>query len=137
LLFSGVLLRVMIAVEDRLVRKILRLDTFSVVNLFAVFYAIVGLFDAMTAVLRDQSSLPCPLGIELPMLHFTMNFAFSRPESQVAALLLVIICAIFFAITGAISGAFVSILYNLTSRFWPGISGKIDIARPAKPDMGF
>jgi hypothetical protein len=72
----------MITVEDRLVRKILRLDTFSVVNLFAVFYAFVGLFNTLAAVWRDQMLLPCPLGIELPMLHFTINFGFHRPESQ-------------------------------------------------------
>ncbi len=32
----------------------------------------------------------------------------------------------FYAITGAISGAAFSYLYNLTSRFWPGVSAEVE-----------
>ncbi len=108
-------------------RKILRLDVFSVATLFAVFYAGIGLYIALKSVLHDESSLLCPLGLELPVLHFTINITLKLPPTSVLVTpFFVINCVVFYAITGALSGTFVSILYNLTSRFWPGISGEVD-----------
>jgi hypothetical protein len=65
------------------VRKILRLDVFSVAILFAVFYAAIELYIAMKSVLHDESSLLCPLGLELPVLHFTINITLKLPPTSV------------------------------------------------------
>ncbi len=72
------------------------------------------------------------------MSHLTIDVTLKLPPPSLAITpFLVVISVVFYALTGAISATVVCILYNLTSRFWPGISGQVDVNGPVQPDIGF
>ena len=105
--------------------KVLRLDILSVARLFAIFYAVVGLYVSVKTFLTDAEKLVCPLGLDYPYLYFHVNFNLvvrEWPSSATPLLLLISVAC--YAITGSASGAAAAIVYNLTSRFWP-IYGRI------------
>jgi len=107
-------------------RKVVKLDVLSVVRLFVIFYAAVGLFASVKAVLNDAEKLYCPFGFEYPFLYYTVNINFTTSEwPRILTGVAVLIAVLFYAITGAISGATAAFAYNLTSRFWPGISAEV------------
>ena len=119
-------------------RKVLKLDVLSVVWLFVIFYAAVGLFASAKSVLTGEEKVYCPFGLHLPFLYFTVDINFKLPEwPGMLASVLLIIAVVFYALTGAISGFTAAWAYNLTSRFWPGIAATVEpekkIAEAALP----
>jgi hypothetical protein len=108
-------------------RKVLKLDVLSVARLFATLYAVIGLYVSAKAVLTGAEKLNCPFGIDYPYLYFRVNINFVLAEwSAWMTPVLLLIAMMFYAITGAISGAIAAIAYNLTSRFWPGIAAIVE-----------
>ena len=108
-------------------RKVLKLDVVSVVRLFVIFYAVIGLYAAAKAALTRASSVVCPFGLEYPYLYWRINLTIDLPDPPNATTpFFVVIAAVFYAITGAVSGATAAFAYNLTSRFWPGIAAIVE-----------
>jgi hypothetical protein len=116
------------------VRKILRLDIFSAARLFAILYALGGLYNSVKSVWAGDDFVSCPFGIWYPMWFFTVNLNIKIPHPASWLTPLVVLCPVaFYAVTGVISGVVLVILYNLTSKFWPGILGRVEAnERPAK-----
>ncbi len=113
-------------------RKVLKLDVLSVVRLFAVFYAAIGLYVSANAVLTGADKLNCPFGFDYPYLYFRVNINFELAEwPRMMAGVLVLIAMVFYSITGAISGAAAGFAYNLTSRFWPGLAAVVESEKKA------
>jgi len=102
-------------------RKILRFHVLSFSGLFAVLYAIGGLFFAFRSVSQHTDKILCPLGLVLPFLQYTINLTLPSSVSWLWAVIASLTCVACYFITGGISGAVVAVAYNLTSRFWGGI----------------
>jgi hypothetical protein len=112
-------------------RKILRLDMISCVRVFIVFYAVIGLYASSKATMTGADTILCPFGFEYPYLFLRVNLNINLPNPPNAVTpFLVLISVVFYALTGAISGTAVVLLYNLTSRFWPGISAELEPDHP-------
>ena len=108
-------------------RKVLKLDVLSVTRIFVLFYAAIGLYASVQTVLTNADKLYCPFGLDYPYLYFTVNIHFALSEwPGMMVGVLVLIAVMFYAITGAISGATAALAYNLTSRFWPGIAATVE-----------
>jgi hypothetical protein len=119
------------------VRKILRLDMLSAVRLFAVIYALIGLYASSKSVILGEESIDCPFGFQYPMLHATVDVTIKLPQAAWLAPFLVLISVVFYALTGIISGVAAVLLYNLTSRFWPGVSAEVEAEKLAvEPSHG-
>jgi hypothetical protein len=72
------------------------------------------------------------------MAHLTVDVTikFPNPASFLTPFI-VLISAVFYALTGAISGAGFVLLYNLTSKFWPGVSATVAADPPTtEPSPG-
>ena len=108
-------------------RKILRLDFFSAVRFFAVFYAIIGVFDSLKSVIEGAATIDFPIGFHYPELAFNFSFSFTNPHPVSIATPFAVLGAVFFyAVTGAISSAPFIVLYNATSRFWPAVTATFE-----------
>jgi hypothetical protein len=119
-------------------RKILRLDMLSVVRLFAIFYAVIGVYAASKSAIMGKDSVLCPFGFEYPLSYATINLTVSLPHPATwVTPFMVLIAVVFYAITGVISGVTVVILYNISSKYWPGVLAEVKTdERPAEPGPG-
>jgi hypothetical protein len=71
-------------------------------------------------------SVLCPFGFEYPLSHATINLTINLPHpASWVTPFLVLIAIVFYAITGAISGTAVVILYNISSKYWPGVLAQV------------
>lgn len=104
-------------------RKILRFHVLSFSGLFAVLYAVEGLFIALRSVYQHADKILCPLGLVLPFLQYTVNLTLPSSTSWLWMVIASLACVVCYLVTGGISGAVVAVAYNLTSRFWGGIKG--------------
>jgi hypothetical protein len=120
------------------VRKILRFDMLSVVRLYAVLCAVIGVYTASKSALEGADTVLCPFGFEFPLLYLTVNLTINLPHpASWLTPFIVLISVIFYAITGAISGTTVVILYNISSRYWPGVLAEVKTdERTAEPGPG-
>jgi hypothetical protein len=114
-------------------RKVLRLDYLSTIRLFVMVYSVIGLYTASKSVIVGDESIYCPFGFQYPMLYLTLDVTFKLPQAAWIAPFLVLISVIFYALTGIISGFTAVLLYNLTARFWAGISAAVANESPAAP----
>lgn len=108
-------------------RKIKRLDLKSMLWVFAVFYAVVGLCVASKAVIVDDESIQCPFGLAYPLctLYLYLTVHLPHPATWMSAGIIVI-AVVFYALTGLMSGAAVVFAYNAVARFWPLLSAKLE-----------
>jgi hypothetical protein len=112
-------------------RKILRLNFFSAVRFFALFYAIVGIYNSLMSVFRGAATIDFPIGFHYPEVAFNFSLSFTNPHPVSIATPFAVLGAVFFyAVTGAISSAPFIVLYNATSRFWPAVTATFE------PDKG-
>jgi len=119
------------------VRKVLRLDMSSTVRLFVLVYSLIGLYAASKSVIVGDESIYCPFGFEYPLLHLTIDVTFKVPREVWLSPFMVLISVIFYALSGIISGVAAVLLYNLTAKFWPGISAVVSTEAPsAEPGPG-
>lgn len=108
-------------------RKILRLDFLSAVRFFAVFYAIVGIYNSLKSVVDGTATIDFPIGFHYPEVAFNFAFSFTNPHPVSIATPFAVLGAVFFyAVTGAISSAPFIVLYNATSRFWPAVTATFE-----------
>jgi hypothetical protein len=108
-------------------RKILRLNFFSAVRFFALFYAIVGIYNSLTSVFQGDATIDFPIGFHYPEVAFNFSLSFTNPHPVSIATPFAVLGAVFFyAITGAISSAPFILLYNATSRFWPAVTATFE-----------
>ena len=108
-------------------RKILRLNFFSAVRFFAVFYAIVGIYNSLKSVVLGAATIDFPIGFHYPEVAFNFSFSFTNPHPVSIATPFAVLGAVFFyAVTGAISSAPFIVLYNATSRFWPAVTATFE-----------
>ena len=108
-------------------RKILRLNFFSAVRFFAVFYAIIGIYDSFKSVFQGAATIDFPIGFHYPLVAFNFSLSFTNPHPvSIATPFAVLVAVVFYAITGAISSAPFIVLYNATSRFWPGVTATFE-----------
>ena len=113
-------------------QKILRLNYFSALRFFALFYAIIGIYDSLKSVFLGAPTIDFPIGFHYPMVAFNFSLSFTNPHPvSIATPFAVLGAVLFFAITGVISSAPFIVLYNATSRFWPGVTATVEPARPA------
>jgi hypothetical protein len=108
-------------------RKILRLNFFSAVRFFAVFYAIVGIYNSLKSVFEGAATIDFPIGFHYPEVAFNFSLSFTNPHPVSIATPFAVLGAVFFyAVTGAISSAPFIVLYNATSRFWPAVTATFE-----------
>jgi len=121
-------------------RKIVRLDYLNIVSLFAAFNAAVGLYAVSKSVIDGATKAICPLGLAYPLLTFTINLNLDLSQHDLWLISAdIIIAVIFYALSGAISGAVLVFVYNLTARFWAGLVGEVEESKPspeAQPGIG-
>jgi hypothetical protein len=107
--------------------KILRLNFFSAVRFFAVFYAIIGVYNSLVSVIQGAATIDFPIGFHYPEVAFNFSLSFTNPHPVSIATPFAVLGAVFFyAVTGAISGAPFIVLYNATSRFWPAVTATFE-----------
>jgi len=103
-------------------QKILRLNFYSAVRLFALFYAIIGVYNSLKSVFQGAATIDFLLGFHYPMVAFDIPLSLTNPHPVSIVTPFAILGAVAcYAITGAISSAPFIVLYNATSRFWPGV----------------
>jgi hypothetical protein len=108
-------------------RKILRLNFFSAVRFFAVFYALIGLYVSLKSVFQGAATIDFPIGFHYPMVAFNFSLSFTNPHPVSIATPFAVLGAVFFyAITGALSSAPLIVLFNATSRFWPPVKATFE-----------
>jgi hypothetical protein len=108
-------------------QKILRLNFFSAVRFFAVFYAIIGIYNSLESVFRGAATIDFPIGFHYPEVAFNFSLSFANPHPVSIATPFAVLGAVFFyAVTGAISSAPFIVLYNATSRFWPAVTATFE-----------
>jgi hypothetical protein len=108
-------------------RKILRLNVFSAVRFFALFYAIVGVYNSLKSVVQGAATIDFPIGFHYPEVAFNFSLSFTNPHPVSIATPFAVLGAVFFyAVTGAISSAPFIVLYNATSRFWPAVTATFE-----------
>jgi hypothetical protein len=113
-------------------RKVLRLDIASVAWMSAVFYAVIGLFVSAKSALTGAETVYCPFGFHYPFLFFDFHLNLTLPNPPNATTPIFVIFAVFcYGVTGVFSGSVLAYLYNLTSRFWPGMLAELEPANPA------
>jgi len=115
-------------------RKILRLDFFSALRFFAVFYAIVGVYNSLKSVVQGAVTIDFPIGFHYPEVAFNFSLSFTNPHPVSIATPFAVLGAVFFyAVTGVLSSAPFILLYNATSRFWPAVTATFESDnRPAE-----
>jgi thiol:disulfide interchange protein len=120
------------------VRKILRFDMLSVVRLFVVFYAVIGVYAATKSAIMGEDTVLCPFGFEYPLLYLTVNLTIKLPHpTSWITPFVVFFSVMFYAITGAISGVTFVIVYNISSKYWPGVLAQVKAEeRPDEPASG-
>jgi hypothetical protein len=107
--------------------KILRLNFFSAVRFFALFYAIVGVYNSLKSVVQGAATIDFPVGFHYPEVAFNFSLSFTNPHPVSIATPFAVLGAVFFyAVTGAISSAPFIVLYNATSRFWPAVTATFE-----------
>jgi hypothetical protein len=106
-------------------RKIVRLDMHSTVRLFVASYAVIGLYSASKAAILGDESILAPFGFAYPLctLYFYLTIHLPNPATFFTGGI-ILITTVFFALTGAISGATVVFVYNFLARFWPLLSAE-------------
>jgi hypothetical protein len=108
-------------------RKILRLNFFSAVRFFAVFYAIIGIYNSLKSVFQGAATIDFPLGFHYPEIAFNFSLSLTNPHPvSIATPFAVLAAVVFYAITGAISSAPFIVLYNATSQFWPAVTATFE-----------
>ena len=108
-------------------RKVLRLNFFSAVRFFAVFYAIIGIYNSLQSVFQGAATIDFPIGFHYPEVAFNFSFSFTNPHPvSIATPFAILGAVICYAITGAISSAPFILLYNATSRFWPAVTATFE-----------
>ena len=108
-------------------RKVLRLNFFSAVRFFAVFYAIIGIYNSLKSVFQGAATIDFPIGFHYPEVAFNFSFSFTNPHPvSIATPFAILGAVICYAITGAISSAPFILLYNATSRFWPAVTATFE-----------
>jgi len=115
-------------------RKVVRLDTKSTMRLFAVFYALMGVYAVVEGVLDGVNTVACPLGFLYPVAHayITINLNMSHP-ADISTLGLVVIGIVVFGITGAVSGIPLILIYNVLGRWWPLFLAEVAPEAPPTP----
>lgn len=116
-------------------QKILRLNFFSALRFFALFYAIIGVYNSLQSVIQGAPTIDFPIGFHYPEVAFNFSLSFTNPHPVSIATPFAVLGAVFFyAITGAISSAPFIVLYNATSRFWPAVTATFEPGKlPAEP----
>ncbi len=113
--------------EVKPTRKILRLNFFSALRFFALFYAIIGIYNSLQSVLQGAPTIDFPIGFHYPEVAFNFSLSFTNPHPVSVATPFAVLGAVFFyAVTGAISSAPIIVLYNATSRFWPAVTATFE-----------
>lgn len=108
-------------------RKILKLNFFSAVRFFAVFYAIIGFYNSLVSVFQGAATIDFPIGFHYPEVAFNFSLSFTNPHPASIATPFAVLGAVFFyAVTGALSSAPLIVLYNATSRFWPAVTATFE-----------
>jgi len=108
-------------------RKVTRLDMISMLWLFGIFYALVGLFVASKAVLVDAESVLCPFGFAYPMCTFYLYLTVHLPHPATwLSAGIIVITVVFYSLTGLISGAAVVLAYNLVARIRPLLTVQVE-----------
>lgn len=113
-------------------RKVVRLDMNSALKVFAVFYALIGLYVASKAAIQGDESVQCPFGFAFPMLtlYIYLTVHLPRPATFFTGGL-ILITTVFYALTGLFSGTVIVFAYNLIARRWPLVSA--DFASEPRP----
>jgi hypothetical protein len=112
-------------------QKILRLNFFSALRFFALFYAIIGIYNSLESVFQGTPTIDFPIGFHYPEIAFNFSLSFTNPHPVSIATPFAVLGAVFFyAITGAISSAPFIVLYNATSRFWPAVTATFEPGKP-------
>jgi hypothetical protein len=110
-----------------LMRKILRLNFFSAVRFFAVFYALIGLYVSLKSVFQGAASIDFPIGFHYPFVAFNISLSLTNPHPvSIVTPIAVLVAVFFYAITGVLSSAPLIVLYNATSRFWPPVTATFE-----------
>jgi hypothetical protein len=123
--------------QGKSMNKIVQLRTLSVAWLFAVLYGMVGLYASTKSVLQHDESVLCPFGFDFGMCRYTINVTLHAGAGEWQPWSIIVISVVFYALTGAISGAAVALLYNLTAPIGGGISGRVESAPvPSQPGQG-
>ena len=117
--------------REKPMQKILRLNFFSALRFFALFYAIIGVYNSLESVFQGAPTIDFPIGFHYPEVAFNFSLSFTNPHPVSIATPFAVLGAVFFyAITGAISSAPLIVLYNATSRFWPAVMATFEPAKP-------
>jgi hypothetical protein len=120
------------------VRKILRLDIVSVARFFAIFYAVAGIYFSSKSAIMGEDAVLSPLGLVVPFCQFTLNVTIHLSKTgPSSAPFVVVVSAVLYAITGAISGGVIAVLFNISAWIWPGIWARVSAnERPGQRKTG-
>jgi hypothetical protein len=106
----------------------------SMLKLFGVFYALVGLFVACKAAISGDESIQLPFGFAYPLWTFYIYVTVHLPHPAAwSTMTVILMCVVFYSITGLISGAAVVLVYNWLARFWPFLSAEPERDSQPKP----
>jgi hypothetical protein len=92
-------------------------------NIFAAFYAVVGVVYMFLAVIGDpQKPIWAPVGLYLPYIDFKIDLTIGHFFHGLSAL----VVPFAFAFSGWISGAICAVFYNLPARLGLGFKFNVE-----------
>ena len=94
-----------------------------VAQVFAWIYGCIGVIQGFVFALSSSEKVTFPLGIVAPLFHFNINWIVGRPVSPAVAVFVVFLMVISYAITGGITGAFLTLCFNVVAHIRGGING--------------
>ena len=101
-----------------------------VARILAIGYGILGPFIVIFSKLRGAEQFTLPLGVVAPLFHLNFNLNIPMPTQWGYGLLVCLIAAICYAITGWITGAAAVLVFNFISRRVGGIEASVLTREP-------
>jgi hypothetical protein len=101
-----------------------------VARILAIGYGILGPFIVIFSKLRGAEPFTLPLGVVAPLFHLNFNLNIPMPTQWGYGLLVCLIAAICYAITGWITGAAAVLVFNFISPRVGGIEASVLTSEP-------
>lgn len=109
-------------------QRIKYIDPLSLARYASLFYVPLALSYFELLGFQGADRVSVPIGFYFAYVHFTFSINVPRPETWIAAGLLVFFSSICFAITGWITGFVCAIFYNLFARYFRGLRIEVKLS---------
>lgn len=104
--------------------RIISIRVAPVARILALTYAALGFCGFVFFAFSSADVLTLPFGIVMPLLYLNANFKFARSSDPVYNIFLGLASVLFYALTGWITGAVLTMCFNFVAKQMGGIDAK-------------